>query len=114
MFHWFILTFWPWLKEYAYQNFIAWDQLLNVMLGGSADETMSSRCYRMRFIPAYDVLQKGINILFYPLQGPDHCQRAYTKEILGRQEPQRFYEDAIRMNIAFDAARLGPNIVMPL
>jgi hypothetical protein len=114
MFHWFILTFWPWFKEYAYQNFIAWDQLLNVTLGGSADETLSSRCYRTRFIPFFNVLRIIIDAGFYIFQGPDHCEHAYIKEVLGRQLPQRFYEDAIRMNIAFDAARLGPNIEMPL
>lgn len=101
------------VREYLYQVFIALDQMVNVLTGGSADETMSSRCYRMRFIPFYDGLQKAINVMFYPLQGSDHCMHAYLKEILGRQLPQRFYEDAIRMNIAFDAAHLGPNIVMP-
>ena len=87
--------------------------MVNTWLDGSADETFSSRCYRTRFIPLFNRLRIIVDFIFYPFQGPDHCMHAYEKEVLGRQLPQRFYEDAIRMNIAFDAARLGPNIVMP-
>lgn len=108
-----MMKFWAWFKEYFYQNFIAVDQMVNVWLDGSADETFSSRCYRTRFIPFFNTLRIIIDFCFRPLQGPNHCENAYKKEVLGRQLPQRFYEDAIRMNIAFDAARLGPNIVMP-
>lgn len=105
---------WAWIREYIYQNAISLlDQSLNTILGGSADETISSRCYRTRFIPFFNRLRIIIDFCFYPFQGPDHCMHAYIKEILGRQLPQRFYEDAIRMNIAFDAKRLGPNIEMP-
>ena len=74
----------PALKEYGYQLFIALDQGLNV-----------------------------VNAIFYPFQGPGHCENAYIKEVLGRHLSQRFYEDAIRMNIAFDAAHLGTDIRMP-
>jgi hypothetical protein len=104
---------WDLFKEWAYQVFIAVDQFINTLLGGSADETMSSRCFRMNYIRTYRYLEIFVNVLFLPFQGTDHCKHAYEKEVLGRQLPQRFYEDAIRMNIAFDAARLGPNIEMP-
>lgn len=106
---------WAWFREYVYQNFIGWDQLVNVMANGSADETFSSRCYRTRFIPLFNRIRIVVDFVFQYvlLQGPEHCEHAYIKEVLGRQLPQRFYEDAIRMNIAFDAARLGPNIEMP-
>lgn len=109
------MSFIPWFREYGYQNFIAFDQMVNVWFDGSADETFSSRCYRTRFIPFFDKTRKFVDFLFQYilLQGPEHCEKAYIKEVLGRQLPQRFYEDAIRMNIAFDAARLGPNIEMP-
>lgn len=111
---WIVLIFWPALKEYIYQNAISiFDQAPNTLLGGSADETISSRCYRTRFIPFFNRLRIIIDAGFYLFQGPNHCERAYIKEVLGRQLPQRFYEDAIRMNIAFDAAHLGPNIEMP-
>lgn len=116
MWNWLRFIFWPWFKEYLYQNAISiLDQAPNTLLGGSADETISSRTYRTRFIPFFSRLRVVIDFVFqYVLfQGPDHCERAYIKEVLGRQLPQRFYEDAIRMNIAFDAARLGRNIEMP-
>ena len=103
----------PALKEYGYQLFIALDQGLNVVFLGTADETFSSRCYRTRYIPFFNAAQKVVNAVFYPFQGPGHCENAYIKEVLGRHLSQRFYEDAIRMNIAFDAAHLGTDIRMP-
>ena len=104
----------PALKEYGYQLFVASDQFLNVVFLGTADETFSSRCYRTRYIPFFYVAQKVVNVLFYPFQGPNHCENAYIKEVLGRHLSQRFYEDAIRMNIAFDAAHLGADIRFPI
>lgn len=108
-----LYVFWPWLREYCYQNFISVDQMVNTWFNGSADETFSSRCYRTRFIPFYNRMRIIIDAMFYPFQGPNHCENAYIKEVLGRQLPQRFYEDAIRMNIAFDDKHLGPDIVLP-
>ena len=34
------------MKKYAYQLLIAADQLINALLGGYPDETLSSRIYR--------------------------------------------------------------------
>lgn len=113
MWAWISLVWWPWLKEYYYQNFIGWDQLGNVIFNGSADETLSSRCYRTRFIPRYNMLRIIIDTLFYPFQGPDHCMHAYEKEVLGRQLPNRFYDEAHAMNLRMDENKLGPNIEMP-
>lgn len=104
---------WNWIKEYFYQNFISWDQDINAKLGGSADETMSSRCYRLNHIRTYRVLEVCVNFVFGFWQGPDHCKHAYQKEILGRQLPTRFYDRAIAMNIQFDKDHLGPDIRMP-
>lgn len=100
-------------EEWVYQVSIGVDQLANALLGGSADETMSSRCYRLNHIRTYRVLEIGINILFLPFQGTDHCQHAYIKEILGRQVPEEFYKRAFEMNLEMDKNKLGPNIEMP-
>lgn len=105
---------WAWFKEYVYQNFIALDQSVNVILDGSADETMSSRCYRLNHKAAYRILEKIVNAVFLPFQGPDHCKHAYMKEVLGRQLPTKFYDDAIEMNLQYDKNNLGPNITLPL
>lgn len=102
-------------KENRYQAFIAWDQLLNVCFDGTADETISSRCYRTRFLPHIDKWRVRIDWVFEHIlrQGPDHCKNAYVKEVLGRHLSQRFYDLAIQMNIAFDAEHLGADIRMP-
>lgn len=101
------------LKEYGYQLFVAEDQRLNVIFGGTADETFSSRCYRTRYIPFFNFMQKIVNGMFYLFQGPDHCKNAYIKEVLGRHLSQRFYDDAIRMNIRFDNDKLGKLVELP-
>ncbi|HEU4854393.1 MAG TPA: hypothetical protein VFS89_03795 [Nitrosospira sp.] len=98
---------WAFLKEYLYQNFVGFDQWANTRFNGSADETLSSRCYRTRFIPAYNRLRILIDILFFPFQGWNHCEKAYIKDVQGRHLPHMFFEDAIRMNIAFDRNKLG-------
>lgn len=72
--------------EWAYQNFIALDQAANAFFNGSADETFSSRCYRMNDRNPYKWLEKAINWL-YTYQGADHCHKAYLKEMAGRHRP---------------------------
>lgn len=101
--------------EFRYQLFIALDQTLNVLCDGTADETISSRCYRTRFLPHIEKWRVRIDWVFEHIlrQGPDHCKNAYIKEVLGRHLSQRFYDEAILMNIAFDVAHLGADIRMP-
>jgi hypothetical protein len=104
---------WTTVKEWIYQNSISLDQGVNTLLDGSADETMSSRCFRLNHIRAYRILELFVNIIFRPFQGKNHCENAYIKEVLGRQYPTKFYDDAIAMNIQYDKDHLGPNIEMP-
>lgn len=103
------------VKEYGYQNSIGIDQLLNTICNGSADETLSSRCWRTRFLPHIERWRVRIDWFFQHVlrQGPDHCKNTYIKEVLGRQLPYRFYDEAIAMNIRFDNEHLGPDIRMP-
>jgi hypothetical protein len=77
-------------KEWVYQVTIALDQLVNSIFNGSADETISSRCFRLNARNPYKWMEKAVNLLFQPFQGPDHCRRAYLKELNGRQRPQDF------------------------
>jgi hypothetical protein len=104
---------WRLFKEWVYQVTIALDQQANAILGGSADETMSSRCFRLDHIPTYRVLEKMVNVLFRPFQGPDHCKHAYEKEVLGRQLPYKFYDLAIEMNLQYDKDKLGDKVEVP-
>jgi hypothetical protein len=74
------------LRHGLYQLFIAFDQFLNVLLGNPfstqtwADETWSSRCGRLGHRYPYKAWQWVINLIFWPLQGPNHCWNAYQKE----------------------------------
>ena len=98
------------MKEWFYQVFIGLDQWVNTWLCGSADETISSRCYRLNHIPAYRVAEAFVNLIFLPFQGPGHCQMAYVKEVRGRHVPAKFYDLAMQMNIEFDREKLGQSI----
>ena len=71
------------LKRQLWHLLIALDQLLNVLLGGCADETLSSRIYRhavlavsprRRWLWAY----KAVNTLFF--WQADHCAGAWQRE----------------------------------
>lgn len=78
---------WQRLKHGAYQGFIVIDQLLNWLLAPLsletwADETFSSRCGRLGYSRyPYKVYRVIVDALFWPFQGPDHCWRAYQKEL---------------------------------
>jgi hypothetical protein len=106
---------WARVKEQLYQIFIWLDQGANVFpLMGSADETMSSRCFRMNHIPAYRRLEKFINWLYYPLQGPEHCRNAYIKEVYRRQYPEGFLDKAVAMGIfPEDPTKTGDEMELP-
>lgn len=74
-------------KEWIYQVTIGFDQFVNTVFNGSADETISSRCYRLNHRQPYIAFEKFVNLLFYPFQGADHCKNAYLKEMNGRHRP---------------------------
>lgn len=75
---------------WLYQNLIALDQLVNTLLGGMADETLSARAYRMeRDGHKYWGWTAGaINALFF--WQTDHCLGAYRDETERRQLPPEF------------------------
>jgi hypothetical protein len=104
---------WTTFKEWVYQVFIAIDQLANTLLLGSADETISSRCYRLNHIKAYRAAEIFVNCLFFPFQGWNHCKNAYIKEVLGRQLPYEFFDLALEMNLRYDSEKLGDKVEMP-
>ena len=70
------------LKQVA----IAIDQLLNTLLGGMADETLSARAHRTG-----SVLEPLIDALFF--WQADHCADAYRSEKERKQLPPE-YRDA--------------------
>ena len=65
---------------------IAVDQLINTICGGWADETISSRAYRMQEKSSKFVkLRKLIDSLFF--WQTNHCRSAYESEKNRRQLP---------------------------
>ena len=78
------------MKNYILQNLIAIDQVLNTILGGKADETLSARAWRAEqknrifgliFRPLIDT------ILFFD---PNHCYYSYLSEFYRRQLPSEY------------------------
>ena len=76
--------------NFVIQTLVALDQLLNALLLGYADETLSSRAYRA------DRDGKVFGRLFRPLIDTlffwqtRHCYQAYLEEVNRRQYPKHF------------------------
>lgn len=82
------------VKQYAYHNLIAIDQLFNTLTGGAADETFSSRCYRGAVLAEKPKKRwrfwfRVVNGLFFD---KSHCKTAYESEVHRRQYPSAFQE----------------------
>ncbi|MFC0939011.1 DNA helicase UvrD [Pasteurella multocida] len=81
------------MRNYLFHLAVALDQLFNAVLGGAADETLSSRTYRGAVLSAkpkkkWEVLYKAINRMFFWEE--DHCKQAYESEVKRRQYPAAF------------------------
>ena len=64
------------MKLYLYNILIGIDQFANVVLGGSPDETISTRVYRHREHWAAGASVKFIDFLF-SWHEKDHCKSSY-------------------------------------
>lgn len=64
---------------------IAFDQLANAILGGYAQETVSSRCWRLREYPPYTKLRAFIDFIFF--WQPAHCKASYEAQVARRNIP---------------------------
>lgn len=80
-----------WVKSWAFFVLYALDLLVNTLAGGSPHETLSSRCYRLNHLRVYRWLEKVINTLAYPFDGPNHCEESYRNIVSGIYLPPRFY-----------------------
>jgi len=71
------------------QVLIALDQLLNALLGGMADETLSARAHRLRNSNIFWMILRGvINALFFWQE--DHCKESFEAEIQRKQLPKSY------------------------
>ena len=64
---------------------IAVDQLVNAMLAGWPDETMSSRAWRWEQDGVRSWPRRLIDRIFF--WEPNHCRESYVSEMEGRQLP---------------------------
>lgn len=71
--------------NHAKQILIAADQLMNTILGGWADETLSSRCWRWSVSGRRDWPRKIVDALLF--FDKDHCRESFESERLRLQCP---------------------------
>lgn len=73
------------------QVLIAFDQLINTIFSGYADETISSRAYRRQDKNKFWKYGRiFIDFLFFWQK--DHCYEAYKSELERKQYPKAFRE----------------------
>lgn len=83
------------VKTYGYHVVVAIGQLFNALIGGGADETISSRTYRGAVLTKHPrkrwrVLYHAINGLFFDR---NHCKEAYFSEVYRRQYTEDFQQE---------------------
>lgn len=72
------------------QTWVAFDQLFNVLTGGWADETFSSRTWRNRSRYPFKLLLPLINALAF---NKNHCEHAFLQERLRDDLPPELRVD---------------------
>ena len=71
------------------QFLIALDQLVNTLLDGWADETLSARCFRHRNkTKRWFICYKTLNAVFF--WQADHCLESYDSELKRKQLPKEY------------------------
>lgn len=86
------------LKSWCFHVVIALDQLFNALIGGAADETLSSRTYRGAVLTKtprkrWLILHQVINGLFFDR---NHCKNAYFSEVYRRQYTEDFQSETVK------------------
>lgn len=69
---------------------IAIDQLLNTLLGGWADETLSARMWRHRGLAWWREARWLVDKLFF--RQPNHCYQSFVSELQRKQLPEDYEE----------------------
>ncbi len=77
------------LKDYFIDILIAFDQLINTLLGGYPDETISANCYRKKDdFWGWWLAYRFVNLLFFWQE--DHCKIAYESEEYNLHLPREY------------------------
>lgn len=80
--------------RYARNIAISLDQLLNTILAGEPDETLSSRAHRMRVKGQryWSWTAGAIDLLWLVIfREKDHCHASYESELRRAQMPKEFH-----------------------
>jgi hypothetical protein len=81
------------MKRWILQVLLAVDQLLNALCGGWADETLSSRAWRLESRSAgWRRTRKAIDAVFAAFGDRQHCFESYTSERLRLHFPPELRE----------------------
>lgn len=68
---------------------IAFDQLINTLAGGWADETFSARCWREgKASKGWNMARIAVDALFW--FQPQHCFNSYISEFERKQLPKEY------------------------
>ena len=77
------------MRHYLFQNLVAVDQLINTLLGGWADETLSARCHRTQ-----SRLEPWIDLLFF--WQDSHCKQAWQWEMERGDLPMEYRDSTTK------------------
>ena len=86
--------------DYLLRVAIAFDQLVNALLNGYPDETMSSRCWRLSERYWYAKVMRVIIDALFRFTGPDHCKRSFESENSRKHAPFTVADVAKPLNYA--------------
>lgn len=79
------------MRAYILHLLIAIDQLVNALLAGAPDETLSARAWRTEVQGRVlgRVFRPLIDLIFWPVQR-QHCRAAYMAELSKKQLPRGY------------------------
>lgn len=71
------------MRAYLLKLLISLDQLVNTILGGECDETLSARCWRRGYT-------WRVKVIDWLARNPTHCKEAYMSEKCGTQNAPEY------------------------
>ena len=78
--------------KYCHKVGLGLDQLLNAIIGGYPDESLSARAYRWHRDGKRSWPKRCINAMFFWMK--DHCKSAYKCEVELRHMPPEYRDKA--------------------
>ena len=72
-------------KNFLIKFLVGIDRFGNWLSGGKFQHTISARIGRYsndnkEYLPMWELLEAIVNLAFFPVDGPNHCQQAYEKD----------------------------------